>query len=98
MLMILFIIIGAIGGVYLSLYAITALDRTLGKMSIILLPLGFFVGVFFPWWIFRKFIHAKCPVDGETMVIERVTLPKRYAEEITRTGTRYHCKKCGTIK
>jgi uncharacterized protein YneF (UPF0154 family) len=88
----------ALVGVILGLYAAGLLDGILGRMTIIFIPLGLLLGAFIPHRIFRKCIHAKCPVDGERMAIERVTLPQRYPQDVPGTGTRYHCAVCGTIK
>ncbi len=89
---------GALGGAILGLYAVGLLDRLLGRATTILLPLGFILGAFIPHRIFRTFIHAKCPVDGARMAIERVALPQKYPQEVPGTGTRYRCEVCGTIK
>ena len=90
--------VGALAGAVLGLYAVGWLDGILGRLTIIFIPLGFFIGAFIPHRVFRKYIHAKCPIDGEQMAIERVTLPQRYAQDVPRTGTRYRCGVCGTTK
>lgn len=95
---IVFMPVGAISGAILGLYSVGLLDSILGRLTIVFIPLGFFVGAFVPHRVFRRYIHAKCPVDGEKMTIERITLPKRYAQEVSRTGTRYRCAVCGTTK
>jgi hypothetical protein len=73
-------------------------EDLVGNIALALYPIGFILGAYMPRLVFYKLIHAKCPVDGEKMVIERVVLPKRYPEEITRTGSRYHCRACNTTK
>ncbi len=89
---------GALAGAILGLYGAGLLDGILGRAVIGLLPLGFLLGAFVPHRIFHKHIHAKCPVDGKRMNIERVTLPQRYPQQVPRTGSRYRCEYCGIIK
>jgi hypothetical protein len=89
---------GALGGAIASLYAVGVLDRHLGAAVVVVYPAGFLLGAMVPHQVFRRWIHATCPHDGERMTIERVQLPKRYAQEVSRSGTRYRCRVCGTIK
>jgi len=89
---------GALVGAVGALYAVSSANDLLGRAAVILYPLGFVLGALVPHQIFRRLIHAECPVDGEAMVIERVTLPLTRPTEVPRTGTRYRCPTCGTTK
>ena len=98
LLIVILMLAGCAVGVMIALYGSKAAAKFMGEGVVVLLVLGFFGGGSLPYILFRKCIHAACPVDGEKMVIERVRLPKRYEQEIPRTGTRYRCPVCGTTK
>ncbi len=85
---------GAALGAILALY----MAHDVGRAAVVIFPLGFLLGAGMPYVVFRKWIHARCPVDGETMLIERVRLPQRYEQQVPRTGTRYRCPVCGVTK
>jgi len=89
---------GALLGAVGALYAVGSVNELLGRAAVILYPLGFLLGALVPHQIFRRGVHAKCPVDGEAMLIERVTLPLTRPTEVPRTGTRYRCPTCETTK
>ena len=98
LLMVISMLAGCAAGVMLAFYNLKALAKFMGEGVVVLLVIGFIVGGLLPYILFRKFIHAACPIDGKRMLIERVRLPKRYEQEVPRTGTRYRCPVCGTIK
>ena len=97
-LMGIFIPSGMIGGAILALYSINIFDNYLGRGVVVLYPLCIMLGGIIPHIVFRRWIHAACPVDAERMIIERISLPKRYREEIERRASRYCCPICGITK
>ena len=61
----------ALAGVILGLYAMDHLDGVLGSVTIILIPLGFFLGAFIPHRIFRTCIirvNMRSKIFQETFI------------------------------
>lgn len=94
---------GFFAGAYNGLHFMSYLSRLPGNsipeaMLIALLPIGAILGALIPQIVFRKLIHAKCPIDGDEMVFERITV---YSDDYRIRGRRssqYRCKTCGMTK
>jgi len=95
--------VGFFGGAYMGLKAASTLSRMGGMdlpeaLAAASVPAGAIIGVFIPVHLFRRWIHAKCPVDGDRMIFERI---RSYDDGHGRTGklvSRYQCPTCGLTK
>jgi len=92
------IIVSMVTGAALGAIAALYLAHDLGRAAVVVFPLSFLLGAGLPYVIFRTWIHARCPVDGERMLIERLRLPPRYEQEVGRSATRYRCPVCGVTR
>ena len=92
------------GGGFIGLDFISYISRLPGNnipdvLLIALMPLCALIGAFIPQMIFRKFIHAKCPVDGYKMIFERIRVyPEGYHRRVGKLVSRYRCEVCGLTK
>ena len=96
--------IGFLAGAYNGLHLMSYFSRLPGTriphvLLMALLPLGAILGTVIPQLIFRKWIHATCPQDGERMVLERVTIqPHGDHRRVGKMASQYRCKRCGCTK
>jgi hypothetical protein len=95
---------GFLAGAYYGLRLMSYISRLPGSavpdaLLVALLPIGAVVGGMLPQLVFRKWIHAKCPSDGDKMPIERVSIyPDGDQRRVGRQASRYRCNTCGLTK
>ena len=95
--------LGFLAGAYFGLHLVSHISRLPGInipefLQFALYPLCAIAVAAIPQTIFRKWIHASCPVDGQAMVKERIRIYPEGDRRVGRSVSRYRCEKCGLTK